>query len=176
MRAFVFSAAFAALVLAGCAVDQTPERAAKAEPMPARKLTGRVVDAADILSREFEDQLSSQLEQFEKDTRVQLVVATTPNLEGENVAVYTRKLGNAWGVGNETRDDGLILLVAPNERKTRIEVGNGLEEVVTNAEAQTIIDVHMLPKFRNGNFEAGIDAGVNQLMAEVTYSELKDAA
>lgn len=159
-----------ALLLAGCAAQGTTD----AEP--ALELTSRVVDEADILSVSFEREMTGRLETLEKDTQVQMVIVTSPDLGGDDIADYTRDLANAWGIGDAERDDGLVLLVAPNERKVRIEVGYGLEASVTNEEAGEIIQTLILPRFRTGDFEIGVDAGVESLIQEVTPVEMKEAA
>ncbi len=148
---------------------------------PNLRLTGRVVDAAGILSEEFEAELTGMLEEFETGSGVQLVVVTAPDLGGKDIAIFARDLGNDWGIGDEARDDGLLVLIAPNERQCRIAVGYGLEEIVTDAEAQNIIDNDMLPRFAQGDFEAGTDAGARSLIREVDSENLradplKDAA
>lgn len=165
---FAFSAA---LALSACAA----EAGAPDEP-PALELTGRVVDAADILTPAYEARLTEMLAGLEADTKVQLVVATTPDLKGQDIADYSLALGNAWGIGDADRDDGLMLVVAPNERRVRIEVGLGLEDTVTDEEAAQIIDKNILPYFRLGEFETGISKGVEGLSREVSPTELKEAA
>ncbi|XUU60448.1 TPM domain-containing protein [Erythrobacter sp. HA6-11] len=169
LRAFLTG--LAALVLAGaCAAEPPPEAEAHLE------LTGRVVDAADIFEPQFEAELTQTLAELEEDTLIQLVVATTPSLEGHDIADYSRELGNAWGIGDAERNDGLLMLVAPNERKVRIAVGFGLESVVTNTEASAIIEELILPHFRESNYETGVAAGVEGLIEEVTPAQLKEAA
>ena len=158
------------LMLAGCANEQP------AKPEPFLELTGRVVDAADIFEPSFEAALTETLAELEEDTLVQLVVATTPSLNGYDIADYSLQLARSWGLGDANRHDGLLLLVAPNERKVRIEVGYGLEASVKDEEASEIIREEMLPEFELGNFEAGVEAGVAVLVQEVTPVELKEAA
>ena len=167
-----------ALFLAGCgaAAGEQPAREAIEDDAPFLELTGRVVDAADILSEEFETELSGQLAQLEGQTKVQLVVATTPNLQGYTIEDYSIDLARDWGLGSAKRDDGLLLLVAPNERRVRIEVGYGLEASVKDEEAAEILRVNVLPAFANGDYEQGIRAGVSSLMDEVTPYNLKEAA
>jgi len=120
--------------------------------------------------------MTATLAQLEVDTQVQLVVATTPDLSGEDIALYSLNLANAWGIGSEERDDGLLVLVAPNERRVRIEVGVGLEASVKDEEAAEIIASHMIPRFRESDYEGGIEAGVEALMDEVKPFEMKEAA
>ncbi len=159
------------LALAGCVAD-----AEEAKLWPDLELTGRVMDAAEIFKPNFEEALTSKLAKLEKDTKVQLVVATTPDLEGHEIEFYSLELANSWGIGSEERDDGLILLVAPNERKVRIEVGRGLEASVKDEEAKEIIRDTIIPEFENGDYEAGVEAGVEKLILEVTPHEMKEAA
>ncbi|UAB79807.1 TPM domain-containing protein [Erythrobacter sp. SCSIO 43205] len=168
----------AALALAACSasVESAPAGDEAVGASPALELTGRVVDAADILSPDYETALTDKLEELEERTLVQLVVATTPDLKGHEIEDYSFDLANAWGLGSAERKDGLLLLVAPNERKVRIEVGLGLEASVKDEEAAHIIRTAILPSFRDSDYEAGIDAGVDGLIAEVTPYELKEAA
>ncbi len=169
-----FLTGFVALLIAGCAAEAEVIEIPP-EP-PALELTGRVDDAADILSPAFESKMTATLEGLENDTGVQLVVVTSRDLKGEDIADYTRDLANAWGIGDAERDDGLVILVAPNERSIRIAVGCGLEETVTDEEASNIIQQDILPQFRRGEFEAGVTAGVDRLIDEVAPFELKEAA
>ena len=155
----------------------TPSCAAEAqEELPALALTGRVVDAAEVLSPECEERLTARLAALEKDTGVQLVVATTPYLAGQTVEAYSLRLARAWALGDAQRNDGLLLLVAPAERKVRIEVGFGLEASVRDEDAAAIIRDAMLPRFRLNDFEGGVEAGVDGLMREVTPLPFKEAA
>lgn len=167
-----------ALFLAGCGatVGEQPAVEAIEQAAPALELTGRVVDSAEIFSDKFEAELSSELAQLESQTKVQLVVATTPSLHGKAIANYSIDLARNWGLGSAERDDGLLLLVAPNERRVRIEVGYGLEASVRDEEAAEILRENVLPAFENGDYEQGVRAGVNRLIDEVTPYNLKEAA
>lgn len=162
-----------ALLSIGCAAEMEQDREVRE---PALELTGRVVDAANILSPGFEQGLTARLAQLEEETLVQLVVATTPDLGGGAIADYSLDLSNTWGLGDAERNDGLLLLVAPNERQVRIEVGFGLEASVRDEEAAIIIRNDILPHFRKGDFERGISSGVEGLVQEVTPSAVKKAA
>lgn len=162
----------AALALSACAA----EAGAPPDEPAALELTGRVVDAAEILTPAFEARLTDTLADLETDTKVQMIVATTPDLKGEDIADYSLALGNAWGIGDAQRNDGLMLVVAPNERRVRIEVGLGLEDTVTNKEAAQIIEKDILPYFRLGQFEKGVMKGVEGLSREIAPTELKEAA
>lgn len=137
---------------------------------PAIRLTGRVTDAASIIGTAQEAALSDQLEQFERATGHQMVVVTVETLEGRDVADFTRDLANAWGIGRQGHHDGVVVLVAPHERKVRIAVGYGLEQSLPDSVCQKIIDEQMLAPFRRGDFERGIEAGVSALIDELTKS------
>lgn len=139
---------------------------AAAQQFPA--LTGRVVDAANILSPQAESDLTARLEALETQSQRQLVVATIPDLEGNDVADYGYRLGRAWGIGDKDRNDGVILLIAPNERRMRIEVGYGLEPVLTDALSAEIIRNEITPRFRDGDFDGGVTAGVEAIARQLT--------
>ena len=98
------------------------------------------------------------------------MVATTPDLKGYDINDYSFELANAWGIGSNERDDGLLVLVAPNERRVRIEVGLGLEASVRDEEAEEIIREAIIPAFQNGDFEKGISQGVNRLIICLLYT------
>ncbi len=127
-------------------------------------LTGRVVDAAKLLSPEQQAALTAKLEQLDKQSGRQMVVATVPSLEDQPIEDYGYKLGRAWGIGDKKANDGLLLLIAPNERKVRIEVGYGLEGIVTDALSSVIIQRQILPHFRDGDMAGGIAAGADALI------------
>jgi uncharacterized protein len=131
---------------------------------PAMELTGRVVDAANLLSPETEARLEKRLATVERELGPQLVVATTPSLGEKKIEDYSLDLARAWRIGDAKRNDGLFLLVAPNERKVRIEVGYGLENTFTNAVADELLRKHILPSFKTGNFAAGIEQGVDRMI------------
>ncbi len=131
-------------------------------------LTGRVVDGAALLSGPQEQQLSDRLEALEDQTTDQVVVVTLPALQGYPVEEFGYKLGRHWGIGQAGKDNGVLLIVAPKERKVRIEVGRGLEGVLPDALAKLIIENAILPRFRAGDAAAGIEAGVRDIAAVLT--------
>ncbi|PKP92561.1 MAG: methanol dehydrogenase [Alphaproteobacteria bacterium HGW-Alphaproteobacteria-16] len=135
--------------------------AAQAQTFPA--LTGRVVDAASLLSPEQVAQITAMSEATEQATGRQLVVATVPDLQGYPIEDFGYRLGREWQIGQAEANNGIILLVAPKERKVRIEVGYGLEPIVTDALSQQIIDTEILPAFRKGDMGAGIVAGASSV-------------
>jgi uncharacterized protein len=126
-------------------------------------LTGRVVDQASLLTPQKEAALTAKLEALERDTSDQLVVVTVDSLQGLEIEDYGYRLGRAWGIGQADADNGVLLLVAPEERKVRIEVGYGLEGVLTDALSALIIHDQILPAFREGYFERGIEQGVDAI-------------
>jgi len=127
-------------------------------------LTGRVVDTAGLLSADEEQRIAQKLRVHEAATGEQIVVATIPSLEGSDIETYTLDLAREWSIGTAEKNDGVVFLVAKNDRKMRIEVGYGLEEKLTDAAASLIIRLDVAPEFRNGNFAAGIEKGVDQML------------
>lgn len=135
------------------------------------ELTGRVVDAADILPAATEVALSGKLAALEGQTTAQFVVVTLPSLQGYEISDFGYQLGRAWGIGQAEKDNGLILIVAPEEREVRFEVGYGLEGDMTDALSRTIIESVILPKFRDGDMAAGITAGVDSAIGVLVGDE-----
>lgn len=131
-------------------------------------LTGRVVDGANILSPAEEQALTVKLSTLEQATTDQLVVVTVQTLDGYDIADYGYQLGRHWGIGQKETDNGALLIVAPNERLVRIETGYGLEGIITDAVASIVIRNEILPAFREGQYYAGIDRGVDALSTQLT--------
>ena len=144
------------------------------------ELTGRVVDQARLLSPAKEAEIAARLEALERDTTDQLVVVTVDDLQGYAIEEYGYQLGRTWQIGQAGKNNGVLLLVAPNERKVRIEVGYGLEPVLTDAMSALIIHNQILPAFRDGYFERGIDQGVaaieEQLRLDPAEAQARAAA
>ena len=130
-------------------------------------LTGRVVDNAEILSPAAEARLTQELATLEQQTGHQLVVATLPDLQGYEIEDYGYQLLRTWGVGRKEQDDGAILIVAPNQRKVRIEVGYGLEPVLTDALSSLIIQRAILPAFKAGEMEKGVVDGTEAIARQI---------
>jgi uncharacterized protein len=148
--------ALAALLLLGCTA------VSEAQPkFPA--LTGRVVDEAGLLSATEATQLTADLEALEQKSTDQLVVVTLKSLQGYAIEDYGYQLGRAWGIGQQKTNNGALLIVAPNERKVRIEVGRGLEPQLTDAMSSLIIQNAVLPAFRRGDWAGGIKAAVRDI-------------
>ena len=135
------------------------------------ELTGRVVDAADIIPADTEAELVAKLEALETRSQRQLVVATVPDLQGYDIADYGYQLGRAWGIGEATRNDGALLIVAPKERKVRIEVGYGLEGYLTDAMSALIIQNAIIPRFKADDYPGGIIAGSDAIIAQLILPE-----
>lgn len=127
------------------------------------KNLGWVSDHADILSVDAEADIVEKLQQLERSTQHQVVVVTVASLHQLSIDGYTRALGNFLGVGRVDENDGVILLVAPNERKVRIAVGCGLETVLTDQIASDIIQSDILPFFQIENYDKGVSEGVGRI-------------
>jgi len=130
-------------------------------------LTGRVVDAAHVLSPEQVQQLDQLSAGIEKASTRQLVVATIPDLQGYPIEDYGYRLGRFWKIGQGQTNNGIILIVAPKDRKIRIEVGYGLEPIMTDALSSVIVNTVIVPKFRAGNLPGGIVAGANAIAEQM---------
>ncbi len=131
------------------------------------KLTGQVVDRANILSDYQESTLANLLKEHENQTSNQIVVVTINTLNGYDIAEYGYQLGRHWGIGQKDRNNGVLLIVAMNERKLRIEVGYGLEGSLTDKTAKNIIDSKIRPQFKKQNYYQGISAGVNSILESI---------
>ena len=138
--------------------------------MPA--LRGHVNDYAAMLSPARAAALEQQLRDFERSDSTQIVVLTVPTLGGENIEEFSIKVAESWKIGQKGVDNGVILLVAKAERKVRIEVGRGLEGKLTDLVSGRIIRAEIAPKFKAGDFDGGISAGVNALI-QVAKGEYK---
>ncbi|MGV9010379.1 TPM domain-containing protein [Brevundimonas sp.] len=132
-------------------------------PLTFPPLEGRVVDGARLLSPAKEQEITARLDALERDTTDQVVVITVPSLQGHEIEDYGYQLGRAWGIGRQDKDNGVLLLIAPDEKKVRIEVGYGLEPVLTDAMSTLIIQNAILPSFRQGYYERGITQGVDAI-------------
>ena len=135
---------------------------AAAAELPA--LTGRVVDAAGMIDPATKAALERTLADFEKTSSDQIVVATIPSLDGEEIEPYATRLFRLWKLGRAKENNGVLLLVALNDRKMRIEVGYGLEGTLTNLHCKRIIEHDMVPAFRAGDFSGGISKAVDDMV------------
>jgi uncharacterized protein len=155
---------FALALAAALGLALVPATAAPTFPA----LSGRVVDDADLLNPGDELALTQELEALEDKSTDQLVVVTLPSLQGYTIEDFGYQLGRHWGIGTKELDNGVLLIVAPNERKVRIEVGYGLEPILTDALTRIIIDNAILPRFRSGDFAGGIKDGVRDIALALT--------
>jgi uncharacterized membrane protein YgcG len=127
-------------------------------------LTGRVVDEAGILDTGTRAALTEKLAALEAKTTDQFVVVTLKSLQGTSIEDFGVQLGNAWKVGQKDKNNGVLLIVAPNERKVRIEVGRGLEGTLTDAISKNIIEYTIIPHFRANDFVGGISHGADAIV------------
>jgi uncharacterized protein len=131
-------------------------------------LTGRVVDQADIIGAPGRADLETKLADLESKSGIQLVVATVKSLEGQEIEPYANELFRTWKLGEKTKNNGVLLLVAPNEKRVRIEVGYGLEGTLTDALSKVIITNAITPRFKTGDFAGGISRGVDDIVTVLT--------
>jgi uncharacterized protein len=131
-------------------------------------LTGRVVDQADIIQPDTRVAIEQKSADLEEKSGIQLVVATVSSLEGQEIEPYANELFRKWALGEKKKNNGVLLLVAPNERRVRIEVGYGLEGTLTDALSKVIISNAMTPRFKAGNFSEGISRGVDDIITVLT--------
>ncbi len=141
------------------------------------RLTGRVVDEAGILSNTTKAKLNTILKNAEQNSTNQVVVVTLKSLQGNDISQYGYQLGRAWGIGQKKSNNGVLLIVAPNERKVRIEVGYGLEDTLTDAISSIIIQNDILPYFKKGDYDSGVLNGVKSILSVLkgTYKKQKKA-
>lgn len=142
---------------------------AHAQDLPPRP-EGPVYDGADILSAATEAQLDQQLRAYNRDTGRAIIVATVPTTGGESIESYATRLFSTWGIGGAERDMGLLLLIARDDRKMRIEVGYGLHGYFGGIMAGRVIRDTITPRFKEGNFDAGVTDGINAIIAHLANS------
>jgi uncharacterized protein len=128
-------------------------------------LTGRVVDQANVMSAQSRIDLEAKLPDLENKSGIQLVVATVKSLEGSDIETYVNELFRNWKLGEAKKNNGVLLLVAPNEHKVRIEVGYGLESTLTDALSSVIISSAIVPRFKGNDFTGGIERGVDGIIS-----------
>jgi len=140
--------------------------AAVAQTFPA--LTGRIVDQANVISADARRTIEPKLVDLETKSGIQLVVATVNSLEGQEIEPYANALFRKWQLGEKTKNNGVLLLIAPKERRVRIEVGYGLEGTLTDALSKVIIVNAITPRFKAGDFSDGILRGVDDIITVLT--------
>jgi uncharacterized membrane protein YgcG len=128
------------------------------------KPTGYVSDHANVLSARSRNALTARLEAVDRQMAIQIAVVTVKSLDGQTVERYANRVFNDWGIGQAGTDTGVLVLVAPRDRQMRIEVGNGLDRVLTDAVAKGVVDGYFLPAFRQERVQQGIEAGVDRII------------
>lgn len=137
-----------------------------AQNIPNRPSPPRLVnDFAEILSKSEEQRLERFLVDYDDSTSTQIVILTIASTEGEDIILYGNEVGEKWGVGQEGKDNGIVLVVAKDDRKVGISVGYGIEEFQNAAYTKRIIDERILPEFRNNDYFGGIIAGVDGIVS-----------
>jgi uncharacterized protein len=131
------------------------------------RLNARINDTAKLFAPEQAQALEAKLEAHEKKTTNQIVVLTLPSLEGEALEDFSVRVGREWGLGQEKRNNGVLILVAAKERAIRIEVGFGLEGALTDAESSSIIRNVIVPAFQRGDFYGGIDQAIDAIQTAI---------
>nr|WP_237143419.1 YgcG family protein [Phyllobacterium zundukense] len=137
---------------------------AGAFPAELPPLTGRVVDGANVIDAATREQISQKLAAFEAKSSDQVVVVTVPSLDGEEIEPFANRLYRSWALGQKQENNGVLLVVAPNDRKVRIEVGYGLEGTLTDLLSKLIIENAIIPGFRSGDYSGGISKGVDGIL------------
>jgi uncharacterized protein len=170
MRIGVYFAVMLLAVLIGAcstsAKRETPDSTAVSGRIPVPQLTGRVVDAANLLLPADRERLANLSSVYEQETGHQIAVVIVPTLAGEAIEGFCLRTANTWRLGRRGIDDGVIICLAPNERKVRIELGTGINRYISNEDAKEIIDTKMMPYFKVRNFAEGLERGLKKLMEE----------
>jgi uncharacterized protein len=126
-------------------------------------LSGRVNDLAGVLSASSKQRLEEELRKLEEDTGAQVAILTIPTLDGESLEEYSLRVAETWKLGRGKFDDGALVLIARDDRQMRIEVGYGLEAALTDAKSRRILDDLMRPRFREGDFDGGVETAVKAI-------------
>jgi len=144
------------LCFAGFAADEYPA------------LTGRITDQANIIPQQARTEIESKLQDLEQKSGIQLAVATVSSLNGQEIEPYANQLFRTWKLGEKEKNNGVLLLVAPNERRVRIEVGYGLEGTLTDALSKVIITNAMVPRLKKADYGDAITRGVDDIITVLT--------
>jgi uncharacterized protein len=139
-------------------------------------LTGRVTDNAEIISPETRDRLTESLKAYEGRTTNQVAILTVPTLNGESIEDYAVAVFEAWKLGQKDKDNGILIVVVPDDRRMRIEVGYGLEGTMTDSMAGRIIQNIMTPRFKDGDYNGGITDGVNAVIEVLEGGTVQEIA
>jgi uncharacterized protein len=168
MRALRGAAAFVlSLLLAAAALGATPT-----EPIPVPKLTARVIDQTGSLTAAERDSLEAKLRAFEQARGSQVAVLMVPSIGPEVIEDFATRVTDEWKLGRAGVDDGVLFVVATQERKMRIQTGRGVQGTLTDALSRRIIAEIVAPRFRSGDFAGGIDAGVDAIVKAIEGEQL----
>jgi uncharacterized protein len=159
------AAPLAILAVAGGCKEAPPPESAVCLGVPQMALSGRVADAADILTAAQEARLSERLARYEDRTKRQMVIATTPGLNGATPMEFATCLGRRWGIGRADHDEGIVILVASNDRQMSIALGYGTEKMFSDPKSKHSID-QATPYFSKGDYAAGLSAAVEYLAGQ----------
>lgn len=135
------------------------------------ELTGRVVDNAGILSPQQIQEIARKSYELEQTTGIQLAVLTIPSLNGQSIDVFATEVAQSWGLGNKDRDDGILITMALKERMLRIDVGYGLNPVLTATKTGIIRREYMNPYFKAGDYARGLEKGIDAIAGYVCEDE-----
>ncbi|MDZ3831725.1 MAG: TPM domain-containing protein [Sphingopyxis sp.] len=153
------------LAVGGCKAE-APIESSICLGIPQTALAGHVTDVANILNDREEAQLSERLARYEARTKHQMVVATVPALNGAQPIEYATCLGRRWQIGRKDENDGILILVAPNERQMSIATGHGIEKILTDEKAKAVIVDQATPHFRSGDYFTGLSKGIESIAVQ----------
>ncbi len=166
----------ALLIAVAALLSSAPAHAA---PLTFPALSGRVVDDAHVLPAATVASLEDKLKALQDQNSRQLVVVTLPSLQGDDISDYGYQLGRKWGIGQKGTNNGALFIVVPSEHKVRIEVGYGMEGILTDALTSVILQTQVLPAFKAGDIPGGVTAGtdaiIQQMSADPSTAEQKAA-
>ncbi|WP_258099119.1 TPM domain-containing protein [Marinoscillum pacificum] len=152
----------------GCNTTHQQPRANAFKSLNVPNLYARVNDYADILTDPEEDQLNDLLKSLEDSIGSQLIILTIDSLDERTIEEYSMDVANDWRIGRADYNDGILITLAMKDRKIRIEVGYGLEQIIRDEIAKKIIDSTMLPEFRKGDFYSGLTKA-SQVLIDLIY-------
>ncbi len=161
---------FAVLLGAWLLIGLAPAQAQQLQPVPA--LTGHVIDGTGTLTAAQQSALEGKLTNFERSRGAQVVMLMVPTTQPEDIAAYAQRIGDSWKIGRKSIGDGLLLVVAKDDRKVRIETTKALEGAIPDLAASQIIESAVTPRFKQGDFAGGLNAGADQIMARITGEKL----
>ena len=170
MRRLLTAAATALLLVLGGALAAFTTQAAEVLPVPA--LAARVIDQTGTLDAAARARIEARLAAFEAEAGPQIVVLLVPTTQPEDITTYAQRVADSWKIGRREVGDGLLLLVAKDDRRVRIEVAKALEGAVPDLAARQVIDRAITPAFRAGDYAGGISAAIEQLIGRVRGEDL----